>query len=131
MEFDLDYKLQQFREEQPELFDKNGKRYTGTPLSNRTAEMMLELINELADLSNWSSLNDGLPEDLEENETVWACNKETGFVALACLVYCEDGWLWAISNGVIYSENGKIISECDIDDAYDFTHYQRLLKLPK
>ena len=45
MEYDLEYKLQQFREEQPELFDAKGKRYTGTELSNRTAEMMFELIN--------------------------------------------------------------------------------------
>ena len=47
MEFDLEYKLQLFREEQPELFNAKGKRYTGTALSNRTAEIMFELINEL------------------------------------------------------------------------------------
>jgi hypothetical protein len=47
MDFDLEYKLQLFREEQPELFDAKGKRYTGTELSNRTSEMMFELINEL------------------------------------------------------------------------------------
>jgi hypothetical protein len=47
MDFDLEYKLQLFREEQPELFDAKGKRYTGTRLSNETAEMMFELINEL------------------------------------------------------------------------------------
>ena len=47
MEFDLEYKLQQFREEQPELFDKNGERYTATPISKSNGEMMLQLINEL------------------------------------------------------------------------------------
>jgi hypothetical protein len=47
MDFDLEYKLEMFRKEQHELFDENGNRYTGVPLSNRTAEMMLELINEL------------------------------------------------------------------------------------
>jgi hypothetical protein len=47
MEFDLEYKLENFRKEQHELFDENGNRYTGVPLSNRTAEMMLELINDL------------------------------------------------------------------------------------
>ena len=47
MEFDLEYKLQQFRDEQPELFDKNGERYTATPISKNNGEMMLQLINEL------------------------------------------------------------------------------------
>jgi hypothetical protein len=46
MDFELEYKLQQFKDEQSELFDENGKRYTGVKLSNRTAELMLELIND-------------------------------------------------------------------------------------
>lgn len=45
--FELEYKLNEFREEQKELFDENGKRYTGVLLSDRNAELMLELINEL------------------------------------------------------------------------------------
>ena len=44
--FDLAYKLENFREYQKELFDENGKRYTGVSLSNNTAELMLELIND-------------------------------------------------------------------------------------
>lgn len=52
MRFDTEYKLQEFREEQPELFDAKGKRYTGTELSNRTAEMMLEIINLLEEEIN-------------------------------------------------------------------------------
>ncbi len=38
--------LENFREEEKELFDKNGKRYTGVNLSIRQAEMMLKLIND-------------------------------------------------------------------------------------
>lgn len=46
--FDLEYKLEQFRKEHlTDLFDENGKRYTGVGLSNSQAEIMLELINEL------------------------------------------------------------------------------------
>jgi len=46
--FDLDYKLEQFREKHlADLFDETGKRYTGVLLSNSQAEIMLELINEL------------------------------------------------------------------------------------
>jgi len=47
MEFDLEYKLQQFRDEQPELFDEKGERYIATPISKSNGEMMLQLINEL------------------------------------------------------------------------------------
>ena len=72
----------------------------------------------------WISLSEKQPE---ENETVWACNKETGYVALACRVYLNnEGWFWAISNGIIYSQNGKIVSECGMDDDYDFTHFHKL-----
>ena len=47
MTFDLEYKLEEFRKEQKELFDETGKRYTGVRLSARQAELMLSLINEL------------------------------------------------------------------------------------
>ena len=45
--FNLEYKLKQFREEQHELFDAEGKRYTGTYLSHMTAELMLDIINDM------------------------------------------------------------------------------------
>ena len=46
--FDLNYKLDQFRKERlSDLFDENGKKYTGVGISNYECEMMLELINEL------------------------------------------------------------------------------------
>lgn len=47
MEFDLEYKLQEFRKEQHEIFDEDGKRYGATPISNNTGERMLQLIDEL------------------------------------------------------------------------------------
>ena len=47
MEFDLEYKLQQFREAQSGYYDGNGKRYSSTPISTENAELMLEIINEL------------------------------------------------------------------------------------
>lgn len=46
--FDLEYKLEQFRKEHlTDLFDENGKKYTGVGISNSECETMLELINEL------------------------------------------------------------------------------------
>jgi hypothetical protein len=46
--FDLEYKLEQFRKEHlTDLFDENAKKYTGVGISNSECETMLELINEL------------------------------------------------------------------------------------
>lgn len=57
-----------------------------------------------------------------------------GLVALACRVWVDDGdesgWLWAVSNGTIYQEGGRIVSECEMDDDYDFTHWLPLPNVP-
>ena len=74
----------------------------------------------------WIEVSKQLPK---ENETVWAINKEKGWVMLASLVY-EDGWFWTVSNGIIYAENKNIVSECELDDDYDITHWQSLPELP-
>jgi hypothetical protein len=67
----------------------------------------------------------------EEKETVWLYNEDNNFVALGCRVWIDgEGWFWAISNGVIYAENGKIVLECEFDDNYEFTHWSRLPDLP-
>ena len=46
MTFELEYDLQQFREEQKELFDENGNAYTTVGI-HKPAERMLKLINML------------------------------------------------------------------------------------
>lgn len=84
---------------------------------------------ETNDISlKWIPTKDQLPK---ESQTVWAYNNRTKFIALACLTYQEDTWLWAVSNGIIYSENNEIISECELEDDYDFTHWMELPQLPK
>lgn len=98
------------------------KEETGNEIMKFTDEIVEFAEKEIG----WISLKEKHPE---ENQTVWACNINTGYVALCCLVY-EDGWLWAKSNGLIYSENGKIVSECETDDDYDFTHWIPLPELP-
>lgn len=75
---------------------------------------------------NWINVKHKLPEELE---TVWAFNINTKFIALASLFY-SDGWMWAISNGTIYIEDQRIVSECEHDDEYVFTHWMRLPDLP-
>ena len=47
MKYEIEYKLQLFREAQSGYFDENGKRYKATPISSDNAELMLQLINEL------------------------------------------------------------------------------------
>ena len=48
MEFELEYKLNEFREMQDQYFDKNNKCYTGINLSANIMEIMLKLIDELS-----------------------------------------------------------------------------------
>ena len=65
----------------------------------------------------WIRVEDRLPEILE---TVWVSNGK-GWTTLGCRsdMYQDDGemlWCWCQTNGVIYEENGKIVSECETDD---------------
>lgn len=80
-------------------------------------------------MNEFKPLNGSIPQDIEENETIWLYNENNKWLCLGCAVY-EDGWMWAVSNGVIYAENGQIVSECECDDDYEFTHYCKLPKLP-
>jgi len=81
----------------------------------------------------WINVNDNLPK---EDETVWMCNAEKQYVWLGCLTYHghpsdeDSGWLWAVTNGTVWVENGEIVSECELDDDYDVTHWMSLPKLP-
>lgn len=78
--------------------------------------------------NEWVSVDDGLPETLE---TVWLCNIKTQSANLGCLVDPpNEGWHWAETNGVIYVEDGSIVSECESDDL-DVTHWASLPKLPQ
>ena len=47
MEFELEWELKLFREEQPSLFDEVGERYSATPIGDDTAKRMLNIINLL------------------------------------------------------------------------------------
>lgn len=75
---------------------------------------------------NWIETKNKMPK---ENQTVWLFNINTGWVNLGCRVYVDSGWLWAITNGVIYNENNCIVSECELDDDYNVTHWSPLPEL--
>jgi hypothetical protein len=47
MDFELEWELTLFREEQPSLFDEFGERYSATPIGDKTAKKMLNIINLL------------------------------------------------------------------------------------
>lgn len=75
----------------------------------------------------WISVKDHLPEPLQ---TVWLSNGE-GWTTLGCRSAILDGlWCWAQTNGIIYEENDKIISECESDDL-DVNFWQPLPEPPK
>ena len=78
-----------------------------------TIDDMDEIIRECGKFSrDWVPVEQSLPNNLE---TVWIANKK-GYVNLGCRIVLEEGWHWAESNGIIFSENGKIISECESED---------------
>lgn len=77
---------------------------------------------------DWVDVNDRLPE---EGETVWVYNTKLNFVTLASLQYYDVSWFWTVSNGTIFAEDAKIVSECELDDEYEFTHWHPLPELPK
>ena len=84
------------------------------------------------DENRWIALKDARPD---ENETVWLYNNVSRFLALGCRAWVggdskESGWLWSLSNGTIYSENRKIVSEGEAYDDYEFTHWCPLPTLP-
>ena len=94
---------------------------------------MSKYVNEVAIeyhrlMSEWYLVKDGLPD---ENKTVWLYNEKNKYVALGCSIYVNnEGWFLAVSNGEIYSENGEIVTEAEIDD-YEFTHWKYVDKLPQ
>ena len=63
-------------------------------------------------INTWVAVTDALPKPLQ---TVWLTNGK-GWVCLGCLVESDDGWHLAEGNGVIYIENGEIVSECESED---------------
>lgn len=82
--------------------------------------------NDLLGYDVFIPVSEDMPDHLE---TVWLANLEKGWVRLGCMVDADDGYHWAYSNGVIYVEDGKIVSECESDDL-DVTHFCRLPRLP-
>lgn len=62
----------------------------------------------------WISVEDELPSPLQ---TVWISDGEV-WTSLGCRTEPDtDGlWCWAETNGIIYEQDGEIISECEADD---------------
>ena len=81
------------------MYDENVE----TTASNSTTPLL-----GLDNVISWVAVENGLPDELE---TVWISNGK-GWTTLGCLI--EDHW--AETNGIIYEENGQIMSECESDD---------------
>lgn len=77
----------------------------------------------ISSTKGWVSVKDLLPKAFQ---TVWLSNGK-GWCCLGCLIEDNEGWHWAESNGVIYVENGEIVSECESEDL-DVTYWHELPK---
>ena len=64
--------------------------------------------------NEWISVDKQLPETLE---TVWISNGK-GWTTLGCRsgLDADGDWYWCETNGIIYEEDGKIVSECEEED---------------
>ena len=93
----------------------------GTLLKEDADKILLNICN----VSGWVATTDKLPKLLQ---TVWVCN-DKGWIALGCLVETHEGWHWAESNGVVYIENGEIVSDCESEDL-DVVYWHELPKPP-
>lgn len=97
-------------------------------MDERDYKAMNEELNQpscLGAVSGWVAVTDALPKPLQ---TVWLTNGK-GWCCLGCLVEDAEGWHWAESNGVIYIENGEIVSECESEDL-DVNFWHELPKPP-
>jgi len=103
------------------------KRMLYTLGSNYKESTTVEWFNQLKKPAQvgWIATADKLPKPLQ---TVWLTNGK-GWCCLGCLVEDFGGCShWAESNGVVYIENGEIVSECESDDL-DVVYWHELPKL--
>lgn len=84
--------------------------------------------DEITD-SGWVSVEESLPEKLE---TVFISNGK-GWTTIGCRSDWfindkgESVWIWVATNGIIYEENGRIVSECE-EEVFDVLFWHRLPK---
>jgi len=102
-----------------------GTEKTTELLKEATVAIDEMLKSRKADVSGWVAVTDALPKPLQ---TVWLTNAK-GWVCLGCLVESDGGWHCPESNGVIYIENGEIVSECESEDL-DVNFWHELPKPP-
>ena len=105
------------------MFLDEGTDYFGKSYIETKADEWVGNIADKPAVSSWVAVTDALPKPLQ---TVWLTNGE-GWIALGCRVVTEDGWHWSQSNGVIYIENGEIVSECESEDL-DVKYWHELPK---
>jgi len=94
-------------------------------MKNETTKSQLAAALNKHNVSGWVATTDKLPKPLQ---TVWVSNGKD-WIALGCLVETHEGWHWAESNGVVYIENGEIVSECESEDL-DVVYWHELPKPP-
>lgn len=81
---------------------------------------MLDFHAQQSKESEWISVTEKYPD---EKQTVWCYSEKLDNVFLGEYVYVmNEGWFWAESSGVIYASDGKIVTECEMDD-FDVSHW--------
>lgn len=102
------------------------KHYPNHHLKITLVALLADFADTLEKEDGWIAVADKLPKP---QLTVWLSNGK-GWVTLGCLVETRDGWHWAEGNGVVYEQDGEIISECESEDL-DVAYWHTLPSPPK
>jgi len=87
---------------------------------DKIIDAMLDFHAQQSKEREWISVSEKYPD---EKQTVWCYSEKLDNVFLGEYVYVmNEGWFWAESNGVIYASDGKIVTECEMDD-FDVSHW--------
>lgn len=79
-------------------------------------------------MKNFIATKERLPEI---GQLVWLYDSKRKIIYLGERANIGDKLLWAVSYGKPYLMKGKILADCQKDDAYDFDYWAEIPELPE
>jgi len=78
--------------------------------------------------TNFISIKERLPE---VGQLVWLFDSKRKIIYLGERADIGGEWLWSVSYGKPYFMRGKIVADCQKDDAYDFDYWCEVPEIPE
>lgn len=112
--------MEQLRTEAEKFYKEYVKDKGQGAITLNVIDIMMAFHAQQSKDREWISVTEKYPD---EKQTVWCYSEKLDNVFLGEYVYVmNEGWFWAESNGVIYASDGKIVTECEMDD-FDVSHW--------